>query len=140
MATRKAGTGQVGPKAVGAREVDDFMRDLDHPLKPELQAVRAIILGASPEISEAVKWNSPSFRVNEFFATISIRKDMVWVILHLGAKVRDNSTAGMAISDPAGLLEWLARERCAAKFRDMHSIKAGKSAFENIVRQWIACL
>ena len=124
----------------GANEVDEFMRKLDHPLKAELEAVRAIILGASPEISEGIKWNAPSFRLKEYFATINIRKEEVLVILHLGAKVKDNSAAGLKISDPTGLLEWLGKDRAAVKFRDMKAIKSSRAAFENIVRQWIAYL
>lgn len=126
--------------ASGANEVDEFMRKLDHPLKAELKAVRTIILGTSPEISEGIKWNSPSFRTKEYFATINIRKDEVLVILHLGAKVKDNSTAGLTISDPNGLLEWLAKDRAAVKFRDMKVIKSSRTAFENVVRQWTAYL
>jgi hypothetical protein len=114
------------------------MRKLDHPLKPELEAVRAIILGVSPEISEGIKWNSPSFRVKEWFATINIRKDAIHVILHLGAKVKDNSTGGLTIDDPTGLLEWLAKERAAVKFGHMQAIKSGRASFEDIVRQWVA--
>lgn len=124
----------------GANAVDEFMRKLDHSLKAELEAVRSIILGANPEISEGIKWNAPSFHLKEYFATINIRKDEVLVILHLGAKVKDNSTAGLKINDPVGLLEWLAKDRAAVKFRDMKAIKTGKAAFENIVRQWIAYL
>ena len=119
-------------------EVADFMRKLNHPLKAELEAVRSIILGAHPEIREGIKWNSPSFRTSEYFATINIRNNAVMVVLHKGAKVKENSTAGQAISDPAGLLEWLAKERAMVRFRDMKSIESGRSAFESIVRQWIA--
>jgi hypothetical protein len=123
-----------------ASEVDEFMRKLEHPFKAEMEAVRAIILGASPEISEGIKWNAPSFRVKEYFATINIRKDEVLIILHLGAKVKDNSTAGLKINDPTGLLEWLAKDRAAVKFHEMKAIKSRKAAFEKIVRQWIAYL
>lgn len=123
-----------------ANEVDAFMRKLDHPLKAELESVRSIILGVNPEISEGIKWNSPSFHCKEYFATINTRKDVVLVILHLGAKVKDNSTTGLTISDPTGLLEWLAKDRAAIKFPDMKAIKSSKAAFENIVRQWISYL
>ena len=122
----------------GANEVDDFLRDLDHPRKAELEAVRSLILGASPRITEGIKWNSPSFRVQEWFATVNLRKDVVMVILHLGAKVKDNSTEGMALRDPNGLLEWLAKDRAVVRFPDMKSIRANRKAFEAVVRQWIA--
>jgi len=124
----------------GANEADEFMRKLNHPLKAELKAVRAIILGANSEIHEGIKWNAPSFRLKEYFATINIRKEEVLVILHLGAKVKDHSAAGLKISDPTGLLEWLGKDRAAVKFRDMKAIKSSRAAFENIVRQWIAYL
>lgn len=124
----------------GAGDVDDFMRKLDHPLKAAMEAVRSIILGVNPEISEGIKWNAPSFCFKEYFATINLRKGVVHVIFHLGAKVKDNSTAGLPINDPTGLLEWLAKERAAVKFRDMTAVRSSRAAFENIVRQWIACM
>jgi hypothetical protein len=41
------------------------------------------------------KWNAPSFRTTEFFATLNLRAkdgvDRVWLVLHLGAKVKDNA-------------------------------------------------
>jgi hypothetical protein len=127
-------------RKTGENEVADFMQKLDHPLKPEIEAVRSIILGVSPEISEGIKWNSPSFRVNEYFATVNIRKDALLVILHLGAKVKGSSFAGLAINDPAGLLEWLGKDRAAVRFQDMNAIESSRTDFENIVRQWITYL
>ncbi len=127
------------PKArSGSDDVDDLLRTLDHPLKPALEAVRAVILGASLKISEGIKWNAPSFRTTEWFATINIRKDEVMVILHRGAKVKDDSSGGLSIRDPAGVLEWLAKERAAVRFRDLKAVQSGKAAFAGIVRQWIA--
>ncbi|MBI3817249.1 MAG: DUF1801 domain-containing protein [Planctomycetes bacterium] len=121
-------------------DVDAFIKNLDHPLKAELELVRSVILGADPRIREGIKWNSPSFHVDEYFATINIRKDVVLIILHLGAKVKDNSTAGLAIPDPDGLLEWLAKDRAAVRFADMESIKKHRGALEKIVRGWIRYL
>jgi hypothetical protein len=121
--------------------VDDFMLALDHPLKAELQAVRKLVLSASPKISEGIKWNAPSFRLQEWFATVNLRgQDTVQLIMHFGAKVNDISTKGIKIDDPKGLLEWLAKDRATVKFRDMKTIKANSSAFVAIVREWIAHL
>lgn len=138
LATKKTSAKPVEVARSGTDDVNDFMRKLEHPLKPELEAVRAIILGVSPKIGEGIKWNSPSFRAKEWFATINIRKDAVLVILHLGAKVKDNSTGGLTIDDPARLLEWLAKERAAIKFDNMQAIKSARASFANIVRQWVA--
>src|SRR5262245_35629595 len=92
--------------------VDEFMSKLDHPLQPVVEAIRSTILSADPPITEGIRWNSPSFYRDGWFATANTRgKDSVIVVLHMGAKVKDNSTPGMSIEDNTGLLEWAAKER-----------------------------
>src|SRR5262245_61761709 len=78
-------------KARHAPDVVRFLAELRHPAKPEIEAVRALILGADPAIQEAVKWNAPSFRTTEFFATFNLRvKKGVQLVLHRGAKNRSD--------------------------------------------------
>ena len=117
-----------------------FLRALNHPLKKEIEAVRQIILGVSPEIREGIKWNAPSFRTTEYFATLNLRakngKDRVWLILHRGAKAKDN-TKSLKIADSAGLLKWLAKDRCLVTFGDAKDIQAKQATLEGIVRAWI---
>ncbi|HQX23347.1 MAG TPA: DUF1801 domain-containing protein, partial [Pseudomonadota bacterium] len=84
MATTRKAAGSPCTDA-GSRDVDAFLGQLDHPLKDGIEALRGIILGASAGISEGIKWNSPSFRTTEWFATVNIRKDALMLILHLGA-------------------------------------------------------
>jgi len=125
-------------KKAAPADVDQFMAALEHPLKPEIEAVRKIIRDAGPGIGEGIKWNAPSFHTCEHFATFNLRAtDSIQVIFHLGAKVKDNSTIGLEIEDPEGLLKWLAKERCMATLRDMNDIKARGPALAGIVRQWI---
>lgn len=120
--------------------VAEFLAKLREPLKSAITEVRRIILGVSPEIHEGIKWNAPSFRTTEYFATLNLRSkdgtDRVWLILHLGAKAKDNSRS-LNIPDPSGLLEWLARDRCLLIFRDRKDIQNKRAALEAIVRAWI---
>ena len=125
--------------APAAADVDAFLAALGHPREREIRAVRAIVLGAAPTIAEGVKWNAPSFRTSEWFATFHLRaRDGVQVILHLGARVRETATTGIAIDDPHGLLEWLARDRATVRFRDLADVEAKRDAFGALVRAWIA--
>lgn len=118
--------------------VEEFLRALEHPRKKEIEELRRILLAADPAIAEGVKWNAPSFRTTEYFATFHLRaKAGIAVILHLGAKVRDNSTAGAAIDDPEQLLQWLAKERAMVTFGGLDDVRAKRAAFTAIVRQWI---
>jgi hypothetical protein len=120
-------------------DVAEFMRTFEHPLKAEIEAVRALILDADPTIKEGIKWKVPSFCVQEYFATLHIRNTQaVQVILHLGAKVRQ--TPNVTIDDPGGLLEWLGKDRATVKFSDMQAIQANGEAFKHITRQWITYL
>ncbi|MBX3065542.1 MAG: DUF1801 domain-containing protein [Anaerolineae bacterium] len=53
--------------------VDDYLSKLDHPLKAETEALRAIIKGVNPKISEQIKWNAPSYSYSdkEYIATFN---------------------------------------------------------------------
>jgi hypothetical protein len=125
-------------RASAPGDVDAFLAALEHPHKAEILALRQTILAADPRIAEGIKWNAPSFRTSEWFATFHLRaKDGVQVILHFGAKVRDKSTARAAIADPESLLQWLADDRASVKFRDAGDVEARRSAFAAVIRQWI---
>jgi hypothetical protein len=126
------------PAARAAGEVDAFLAALDHPRKAEILALRRIILGADARIAEGIKWNAPSFRTTEWFATFHLRaKAGVQVILHFGARVRDRSGARGAIADPQSLLSWLAADRASVTFRDAAEVQAKGAAFAAVIRQWI---
>jgi hypothetical protein len=137
----KRGAGNAVARFRADPAVETFLRELKHPLKSEVLAVRSIILGVSPTIREAIKWNSPSFFTSEFFATLNLRakdgEQRVWLILHTGAKPRPGAKRNLQIADPTGMLEWLAKDRCLLTFADKREVQAGRAALENIVRHWI---
>jgi hypothetical protein len=129
--SKGAGTGKAG-------DVGEFMRELDHPLKRDIETLRRIILNVDPGIGEAIKWNAPSFRTKDFFATVNLRSsDSVQLIFHTGAKVKATAATGINIADPAGLLKWLAKDRCLVTLGVGKDIQARRAAFEDIVREWI---
>lgn len=115
-----------------------FLRDLEHPLKQEIEAVRRLILDVSPEIREGLKWNAPSFRTTDHFATFNLRsRDRVRLILHTGAKVKETATEGVKVADPSGLLEWLAKDRCLVTLGDAKDIQTKRAALQAILREWL---
>jgi hypothetical protein len=97
-------------------DVDTYMRELEHPCKKEMQALRKIILGVDPRITEEIKWNAPSFALGEHFVTFhGWAKDYVQLIFHHGPKKA--TSKGVPIDDPEGLLEWLATDRASIPVR-----------------------
>lgn len=124
---------------MGAQEnpaVVAFLRDLDHPLRPQIEEVRAIILGADPSIGELIKWKAPTFRAADDFATFHLRStDKIQMIFHTGVKVK--SGEGPAVADPDNLLKWLAKDRAMLTL-EPDGIEARRPALEALVRAWIA--
>lgn len=119
--------------------VDQFMSKLEHPHKSAVVELRRIIRAADPSIAEGVKWNAPSFRTTEYFATTHLRtRDGIGIVLHLGAKVRE--TLAFQVEDPRGLLKWLAKDRAIVNFAGVEDVKAHEGAIQAIVRQWIQCV
>lgn len=138
MAAKASSTKPTKRSTPAPESVETFLASLDHPREQEILALRQIILGADPTIAEGIKWNAPSFRTTEYFATFHLRaKDGVQIILHLGAKARATATTGIVVADPESLLEWLAKDRASVKFRDLKDIDAKRSTFANVIRRWI---
>jgi hypothetical protein len=141
--TKSVKTPQIQPTrhttaADTSAAVDELMGKLVHGYKSEISAIRKAILGASPGIAEGVKWNAPSFRTHEYFATTNLReKGGIGVILHLGARVRNIGPGALQISDPSGLLHWLAPDRASVKFKDSRDFEGKRSAFVQLIRSWI---
>ncbi len=115
-------------------DVDAFLRDCDHPRVADFEQVRKLICDASPSISEGIKWNAPSFRTEEWFATLHVRDPQkVQVVFHLGAKKRDTSQR-LQVGAPEGMVEWLAPDRCMVTVED---VKRRGKALQAFVRAWI---
>lgn len=116
--------------------VDDFLNQLEHPLKAEIRALRELILETDPRIKEEIKWNAPSFYMREHFATFKLRPmHTVQVVLHTGAKPKNNPE--LTIDDPAGLLRWVTKDRCMLTVSSLEAIQTHQADIVRIVEQWL---
>lgn len=109
-----------------------------HPLRTEIDALRAIILGADASIAEGVKWNAASFRTREWFATLNGPKQVkeAMIILHAGAKVK-GLVLKERVADPHGLITWLGKDRGMITFKTSADIETNSNALQEILRAWI---
>jgi hypothetical protein len=110
-------------------KVNEFMNKLEHPLKAEMAAVRAIIMKASNKIAERIKWNAPSFFYLADMAAFNPRATKYIQIIFIFPK-------GL-INDGTGLLEGDWKDRREARFYDMEDVKSKRSALEKVVNDWI---
>lgn len=142
-ASRRAKKSEAG--APSAPEHDDtaavtaYLAALEHPLKPVVEEIRAAIRAADPAITEGVKWSSASFYCHGWFATANVRaKGTVQVVLHHGAKVREEAALGQTIEDPSRLLTWLSADRAIITFTGGDDFQGKRAAFTAVIRQWAA--
>jgi len=120
--------------------VDAFLAALDHPYKNGIQALRETILSLDTGILEEVKWNAPSFRFEDHFATFRLHPaPMFQLILHTGAKTK-TSPKQFQLHDPAGLAKWATGDRCSLIFQSDEDALSKRDAVAEIVREWIAQL
>jgi uncharacterized protein YdeI (YjbR/CyaY-like superfamily) len=132
------------PRPVRASDdVATFFARCTHPLRAELDALRAIVARAAPELVEGVKWNAPSYRLADGDDCLTFNlsaKDRVRLIFHRGAKAKDARGGGRLLADDGGLLEWPAPDRAVATFRSMAEVKAARVALAQVVRAWLAAV
>lgn len=133
MTTRKSKAA-----ASDSAPVADFIAGLTHPHKAGIEQLRAMILGLDRRVSEEIKWNAPSFKLDDHFATFKLHPPKnIQLVLHTGAKARSNAKA-FSISDPDGLLNWPATDRCVLTLASAADLKAHQASVRRILEQWIA--
>jgi uncharacterized protein YdhG (YjbR/CyaY superfamily) len=108
-------------------EVNAFMKQLEHPLKNEIEAVRTIIR-LNKKIAERIKWNAPSFFYTDDLATIHVKAKLhVHLIFHHPAIVKVKSK----------LLEGDYKDRRMMYFENMQEVKARKKELTRIINELV---
>ena len=120
-------------------QVSEYMSNLEHPLKREIEEVRNIILSANNQFTEHIKWNAPSFQYkNEDRVTFNLHgKGFFRLIFHCGAKVKENNVKESFLDDSTSLLEWVSNDRAIVKFSDMNDVKEKKDKLVEVINKWI---
>jgi len=110
-------------------KVDEFLRELRHPLTAEVEAVRSIIKGVNKDIAEEIKWKAPSFNYKgEYLVTFNLwEKKRIHLVFHnpLIPQVKSK------------ILEGDYKDRRMAYFAGMQEIKAKKPLLEKILKDLI---
>ncbi len=135
----------VKPSKPGpAPEVAAFLAKCRHALLPELNALRAIVAAADARLVEGIKWNAPSFRLDDAAddcLTFNLgAKDAVRLIFHCGAKAKHGKGKGRLLAADGGLLDWAADDRAIATFRSAAEVTTAKVALRKVVRAWLAAV
>jgi uncharacterized protein YdhG (YjbR/CyaY superfamily) len=131
----KAGTVNEPPKKKKGSpvsrtdKVDEFLENLSHPLKVEVEAVRSIIKGVNKDLNEEIKWKAPSFSYKgEYLVTFNLRDEKrIHLVFHNPQISRVKSK----------LLEGEYKDRRMAYFADTKDVMAKKLMLEKALKDLI---
>jgi len=134
---RKPSAERKAPTTSGPAAVRALLADLEHPHKAAIQRLRKLILGLDARVTEDVKWNAPSFLIDEHFATFKLHPPkQIQLILHTGAKAKGTPRA-RKIDDPDGLLAWPAKDRAVLTLASGAALRAHEASIRAMIGQWI---
>lgn len=122
-------------------EVTDFLDELNHPFRKEIEKLRIYILTTSKHLTENIKWNGPNYCFeNEDRITMRIQPTttkQIQLIFHRGAK-KQEQPADKIISSESKILVWKENDRAIVSFKNMKDIDNGKIELTEIIKQWIS--
>ena len=121
-------------------EVTNFLTELNHSLRKEIEALRICILSAHENLNENIKWNGPNYCFNnEDRITMRIQPTttkQIQIIFHRGAKKQVQPEEKL-IKVNSKFLIWKENDRAIATFKNLQDIDNGKAELINIIKEWI---
>jgi hypothetical protein len=120
------------------KDVTQFLEQLDHPLRKEIETLRGIILQADNRLAESIKWNGPNYSIgDEDRITMRIQPPkQIQLIFHRGAKVKEQPKEQL-IKDDTGILVWRGNDRAIASFVSQSSITSVQNTLTQLVQNWL---
>lgn len=117
--------------------VDIFMEKLDHPYKDAVNRLRTLIKGINVEICEEIKWNAPSYKLADHFATFKLHPTKtIQIVLHRGAKPKPLDKAFM-LDDQHNILKWVAADRCVITLNSSKQATDLEIEVCKLISEWI---
>lgn len=129
------------PKKSDQEQVSELIEKMDQPWKETVEFLRRTILDISFEISEQVKWNSPSFYYNgemQPFDPKEYKRDLVVLNLHRNNHILMVFPTGAKITDSTGVLEGSYTDgRRMVKITSLEEAKTKAPHLETIIKAWL---
>ncbi len=111
------------------KQVDQWFSRYDNPMKPVVQRIREIMLGADKRIDECIKWQAPTFTYQGNIASFFPKsKQHASLMFHLGARIPGNHRRLVGTGDTSRVL----------KLGTLAEANAAKGDIQRIVKAWCA--
>jgi hypothetical protein len=123
--------------------VDKYVESIEPELAKLVIAIRKSILGINAEISEEIKWNSPSFFYSgemKAFDAKEYKRDIVVLNLRKGFPLLIFPT-GSIIEDSSGFLEGNFKDtRKMASIRSLEELTSKEKNLHAVIIKWLSLI
>ena len=121
-----------------SKEVTEFLDELNHPFRKEIEVLRNSILASNKNLTENIKWSGPNYCFeNEDRITMRIQPmtTKVQLIFHRGAKKQEQPKDKL-IESKSKMLVWKENDRAIITFKNSQEIEDSKAELEKIINEW----
>jgi hypothetical protein len=117
----------------------DFLDQFIDERKPIVEALLKAIREENPNLSETIKWNSPTFcfEGKDRMTVMLHKRDRVGLILHTGVKPKEDKKAPHLYNDDTELLEWNSNIRATITFSSLADFFSKNDRFKQAINRWI---
>lgn len=126
-------------QTVKSSEVTEFLNQLNHPFRNEIEELRDYILESNKNLTENIKWNAPNYCLeNEDRVTMRIHPitTKVQLVFHRGAKKQEQPKDKL-IENKSKMLVWKENDRAIITFKNSQEIENRKEQLQIIINEWI---
>lgn len=123
-----------------AKTHQEFLSEFAYERETLVRALLTAITEEYQHLTEIIKWNAPSFCDNgkDRMTIMLHKKNMVGLILHTGAKRKEDKKAPHLYDDSTGLLEWNSNIRATISFANIDDFLTKRELFKEAVQAWVA--
>ena len=120
-------------------DVTAYLATLDEAQRSGIDALRAIVRAAAPELEETIKWNAPSYMLaGTDVVTLGIERKGGWrIVLHRGAKPK---TDAFAFTDADKVATWPAKDRGVIVVKSLAEARTRAPAMQALITRWVAAV
>jgi hypothetical protein len=119
--------------------VDEFLADLSKDRKDQVETLRTIIKASNPDLTEHIKWNSPSYVFDgEDRITFNMHyPDQTMILLHMGATRKEDKKAEPIMNDASGMIKWNSNIRGTLSFKSVDEIINAQETIKELITKWL---
>lgn len=121
--------------------VENFLVDQSDDKRQQIEMLRSIILKTAPQLTEHIKWNAPSYMLdNEDRITFNLmnKEGLVKLVFHMGATRKEDKKAKPVMDDSSGLMEWSSDIRGMVTVTSLEDIAQKRAQLQSVISQWLA--